>query len=273
MIGKSYYAILGVHQNASEFEIKSAYRSLVKRYHPDKNSSISAKKLFLEVQQAYEVLSNPDRKNTYDWHLQKIQNLENQTKASQTSNRPTEGTNDYQSKRNEYKKQKAEEELKNQQHLWRMKQKVFRFQKMATVPFILICMLLVVDTVLTKEKVTESIQSIQVDESAFVAIQTTTRIFYADISHLKKIKGNHSITYFETPIFNLASTLNFNEKKIKVNLGNIFLDYSFPFLPALFLFFGMVPFGSKNYSGNLLSCQYTAFFLAVFNLIFLIKYI
>ncbi len=61
-----YYAILGVFRDASQEEIKRSYFEAAQRLHPDKNIAAGETELFLEIQQAYEVLSNPRRRNLYD---------------------------------------------------------------------------------------------------------------------------------------------------------------------------------------------------------------
>lgn len=63
---KDYYKILEVNKSATQQQIKTAYRSLAKKYHPDKSSTIHAQQLFTEVNEAYEVLSNTDQKQFYD---------------------------------------------------------------------------------------------------------------------------------------------------------------------------------------------------------------
>jgi molecular chaperone DnaJ len=67
MAGKDYYQILGISRNASEKEIKQAYRRLARKHHPDLNpGDKSAEARFKEMNAAYEVLSNPEKRKKYD---------------------------------------------------------------------------------------------------------------------------------------------------------------------------------------------------------------
>ncbi len=62
-----YYKILGVGKNASDEEIKKAYRKLARRYHPDANQGDKkAEERFKEISQAHDVLSDPDKRKAYD---------------------------------------------------------------------------------------------------------------------------------------------------------------------------------------------------------------
>lgn len=66
---EDYYKLLGIKKNASEREIKKAYRTLSKKFHPDKNpGDETANKKFVEVAEAYEVLSDQETRKIYDQH-------------------------------------------------------------------------------------------------------------------------------------------------------------------------------------------------------------
>ena len=68
-----YYTILQVQKNASQDEIKSQFRLLAKKWHPDKKQSNDAEKKMAEINIAYEILSNTKRRKMYDQHFSKKQ--------------------------------------------------------------------------------------------------------------------------------------------------------------------------------------------------------
>ncbi len=64
---RDYYKTLGVERNASEADIKSAYRRLARKYHPDVNpNNKAAEARFKEINEAYQVLSDPEKRKKYD---------------------------------------------------------------------------------------------------------------------------------------------------------------------------------------------------------------
>ena len=63
---RDYYEILGLSKDATESEIKKAYRKLAMQYHPDKNKEAGAEEKFKELSEAYAVLSDPEKREQYD---------------------------------------------------------------------------------------------------------------------------------------------------------------------------------------------------------------
>jgi hypothetical protein len=63
---KDYYSVLGVKKEASDKEIKAAYRKVAKKWHPDVNSDEAATKMFQQINDAYEILGSPERRALYD---------------------------------------------------------------------------------------------------------------------------------------------------------------------------------------------------------------
>ena len=63
---KDYYEVLGVSKDATDAEIKSAFRKLAKQYHPDISKEANAEEKFKEVQEAYEVLGDENKRKQYD---------------------------------------------------------------------------------------------------------------------------------------------------------------------------------------------------------------
>ncbi|NOW11682.1 curved DNA-binding protein CbpA [Clostridium saccharobutylicum] len=79
---KDYYKILNISKNATNDEIKKAFRSLAKKYHPDRNQDDKESlRKFQEVNEAYEILSKEDsRKNMTKKYLKKIIRIKKQIK-------------------------------------------------------------------------------------------------------------------------------------------------------------------------------------------------
>jgi curved DNA-binding protein CbpA len=81
---KDLYKLLGLSRDASQDDVQQAHRKLIREYHPDVNpDNHSAEERFKEIQQAYEVLSNPEKRREYDKRFH--------TSPSESSSRPRAG--------------------------------------------------------------------------------------------------------------------------------------------------------------------------------------
>src|ERR1044072_3125280 len=67
-MNKDYYKVMGVSEDASEKDIKIAYRQLARKYHPDVSKVPNAEEHFKELGEAYEVLKDPAKRAEYDRH-------------------------------------------------------------------------------------------------------------------------------------------------------------------------------------------------------------
>lgn len=86
MASKDYYAILGVPRTATEKDIKQAYRRLARKYHPDVNpGNKAAEEKFKQINEAYEVLSDADKRAKYDRYGDQWQYADQFAKAGQTA--------------------------------------------------------------------------------------------------------------------------------------------------------------------------------------------
>ena len=63
---RDYYEVLGLSKGASDADIKKAFRTLARKYHPDVNKEPGAEAKFKEISEAYTVLSDPQKKQAYD---------------------------------------------------------------------------------------------------------------------------------------------------------------------------------------------------------------
>jgi len=78
---KDYYIVLGVSRGANLSKIKKAYRTVIKRHHPDITRSKDTTQRFLEIREAYETLSNEERRKTYDEALSEQRSKPNISKT------------------------------------------------------------------------------------------------------------------------------------------------------------------------------------------------
>jgi hypothetical protein len=112
---KDYYALLGVEPAATAAQIKSAYRKLAKQYHPDVNNSPLAAEKFREITEAYDTLTDPDRRRRYD-RLHRTRHTTDDGSSRYT--RPGNGTHTGNGSANGSRSQAASPILKVLEDIW-----------------------------------------------------------------------------------------------------------------------------------------------------------
>ncbi len=100
---KNYYQILGVSEKATQKEIKSAYKALMKKYHPDVYQG--NEKIAAEINNAYDILSNPKTREEYDLEIHNTQNSTYNQKQTTYNSTSTNKTNSY----SQYRKESAQD--------------------------------------------------------------------------------------------------------------------------------------------------------------------
>lgn len=137
------YHVLGVPPDASQNEIKSAYRKLVKEYHPDRNSSEAARNIIVRVNEAYEILSNPERKAIYDrgWTIQ-VDLVSDEERQ-------------YHEYREAFKRKRGEEDRKRRERQLARQRLWFGVLRFVSIGICLFALLLVIDQFLPSNHIQE----------------------------------------------------------------------------------------------------------------------
>lgn len=226
------YITLGVSETASDAEIKSAYRRLAKRYHPDVNKSDVAAEMTARINAAYDILSDPVKKAAYDnrYSFSEIVVEEDPVEVY----------------KREFKKRKADEARKKSQEKHARQARAYAFYRWCCYPIAVFSFLVILDYFLPAERVVEvPIEGYQVvrggsglrhsgSRSVWSYIETTQHhVRVPNFVHL-----NYDYYADEKKPLLLEFTSVFGTfKRIGVAQGDVFLMYSsqtFVYFPLAF---------------------------------------
>ncbi len=256
------YEILEIRDRASSAEVKRAYRQLVKQYHPDINPEPMALAKMVEITNAYEVLSDPERKNEYDIAYFEPENYTYQQRTPS----PEEEA------RKAYKERKAYEERERSNQLYSLKVKFYHAQRLSCLGFLLVGILFSIDffytphlDIIETEKV---ILELNNSDNYFSVITTS----YGEVieserglyDHFDQIKIPDLRIYYSS-VFQLPSEIGVPYKgqilKYKI-YGNL---HEFEnLLTYLLLFISLIIIKQKQYTDWALTLAIIPFFITIF---------
>ncbi len=126
------YEILGVSSGASEYEIKEAYRKLALRYHPDRNQSAEANNAIVLINEAYDILSDREKRKLYDRGLR--------------TNMPIDYEDDLRELyKRAYFRQRYQASLRKEEAKVRREKRIFPIARMMSIPILAFAILLMID--------------------------------------------------------------------------------------------------------------------------------
>lgn len=128
------YQVLGIPQGASDEEIKAAYRKLVKEYHPDRNSSESAKVIIVRVKEAYEILNDAVKRAKFNQTLQPIY-----------YDKQTDEERKYEEKKKAYRQRQREREIREEALREIKEKRYYKVGKLVVIPILVFASMLIID--------------------------------------------------------------------------------------------------------------------------------
>ncbi len=222
---KNYYKILEVREHATGVEIKRAYRSLAKKYHPDKSSAVHAAQLFAEINEAYEVLSDPDQKQSYD--QRRMGGQQPQTYRRRPAYRP----------RQAYQRRSGNPQID-------LRPYVFYFKTVSLVGLV-VSLLLTIDFLLPRKVITERIVKIENivarnrnSGGRIIAkkVITTNETYHIGDVFPTGLYKNQEVSIRKTMILNIATLVDFgtdqDDSKYAME-ASIYRNFSFAWIILL----------------------------------------
>jgi hypothetical protein len=211
-----YYQVLGVSQNASGSEIKSAYRKLVRRFHPDISKDSDADRKIKEINEAYDVLSDPVKKHMYDTRSTRFYfEVEEQ--------KPVHRDPKYR-RQSPGRKHKSEQEVL---HEWMEGHK--NIPRWISIFSLIFCSILALDFSLPYRKSLETIEEIAYHRGGVGIIYTNAGVYQLSLDNVVDFSVGQEIEILTSPIFHVIRALEnpMDERSLSLDRGNIYGNFIF----------------------------------------------
>ncbi|MEM7367660.1 MAG: J domain-containing protein [Bacteroidota bacterium] len=206
-MAKDYYQVLGLSQQASEQEIKHSFRQLAMKLHPDSNSDPNAHDLFLQLNEAYQTLSDPQLRKQYDLQLQRFKNGDpfafQKRKVYQPGpKRPTDPADISEEER---RRRYREAKIKQEKAIFAEFVQYRPYVKILSWISLGLMLVFLLDWGLGKasepEKLVDVIQSYEPGSQLRCEVQTPQRILPIRCNRVELLTRGDYLTFYSTPLF------------------------------------------------------------------------
>ncbi len=222
-MSQNYYTILGINQDASTQDIKKAYRSLAKIYHPDINSSSEAQQMILLVREAYDVLIDPYQRNLYDLSLEMHVSFEQVQQEQEVSAA--------EKKRREYKQRKAKEDREYYEKVLRFRVNFYQFQRYASIFFIIISFVFSLDYFIHNRHRDISIEKVKTNHYGDAYFVDAGKTIATDKSFMDIFNESEpNVRIFYSYIFDFPVYMYYQDIRYEIKGNLYFFDNMFSYL-------------------------------------------
>jgi hypothetical protein len=267
---KNYYDILGVSSTAHASDIKRAYRKLALLYHPDRNPDPSAELYIKEVNEAYDVLSDPESRRVYDLNRESPYREVSETPQPQRHRDPA-----YRRPGGRKPKYKSENE-----RIYEMMVEYQRPARWTIIGSIIFCSILFLDVLLPARKITDEIVDVRhskqvISRGKFGEVVTAKIIVFAESPRLKismndgdYFKIGDYVQINRSRIFNIALGVVGRERYVADVPVSIYGSFKFgPIVLCIVSLVGLLVFKRIEHTFNMaIGC----FFVVLINIIFVL---
>ena len=226
----TYYDVLGVPPNATIDQIKRAYRRLVVLYHPDKNPDIQAVEVFRSVTEAYDVLSDPERKLAYDYLL----NNADVTEEPATEEPPPHRDPAY---RPRYTRRATSPKNERRPSLSQLMARYLPYTEKMSIAGLVVAIIMIADYSLPSRHSTERVASIEVHSgrrckwNKFVTDEGESFVLDGS-SHTGGFDIGDTVFIAKSIFFGIPMAVGSDQKMVRLGTG---IYGNFIFFPALLL--------------------------------------